>query len=180
MDLKTGFGKREYSDIALRLLGYVKDKVERAHYEEVVAQRLDVSREDLHGKADDLQRKILEKPKKRLKKAKTEMKSDKIVGLEDSLLAIMIYGGVEGPSELEVPEDEVKLSELELVFDNLYKNYTKRDLEKEMKELYGALRKEIAKSEIDSLQAELENDDLDSEREKEILKRIYELQKSQK
>ena len=180
VDLKTGFGKREYSDIALRLLGYVKDKVERAHYEEVVAQRLDVSREDLHGKADDLQRKILEKPKKRLKKAKTEMKSDKIVGLEDSLLAIMIYGGVEGPSELEVPEDEVKLSELELVFDNLYKNYTKRDLEKEMKELYGALRKEIAKSEIDSLQAELENDDLDSEREKEILKRIYELQKSQK
>ena len=180
VDLKTGFGKREYSDIALRLLGYVKDKVERAHYEEVVAQRLDVSREDLHGKAEDLQRKMLEKPKKRLKKAKTEMKSDWIVGLEDSLLAIMVYGGVEGPSELEVPEDEVKLSELELIFDNLYKKYTKKELEKEVKDLYSALRKEIAKSEIDSLQAELESEDLDSEREKEILKRIYELQKSQK
>jgi DNA primase len=180
VDLKTGFGKREYSDIALRLLGYVKDKVERAHYEEVVAQRLDVSREDLHGKAEDLQKKMLEKPKKRLKKAKTEMKSDRIVGLEDNLLAIMVYGGVEGPSELEVPEDEVKLSELELIFDNLYKKYTKKELEKEVKDLYGALRKEIAKSEIDSLQAELESEDLDSEREKEILKRIYELQKSQK
>lgn len=180
VDLKTGFGKREYSDIALRLLGYVKDKVERAHYEEVVAQRLDVSREDLHGKADDLQRKMLEKPKKRLKKAKTEMKSDKIVGLEDNLLAIMVYGGIEGPSELEVPEDEIKLSELELVFDNLYKKYTAKELEKEVKDLYSALRKEIAKSEIDSLQAELESEGLDSEREKEILKRIYELQKSQK
>ena len=180
VDLKTGFGKREYSDIALRLLGYVKDKVERAHYEEVVAQRLDVSREDLHGKADDLQRKMLEKPKKRLKKAKTEMKSDKIVGLEDSLLAIMVYGGVEGPSELEAPEDEVKLSELELIFDNLYRKYTKKELEREVKDLYDALRKEIVKSEIESLQAELESEGLDSEREKEILKRIYELQKSQK
>ncbi|MBR3319261.1 DNA primase [Candidatus Saccharibacteria bacterium] len=180
VDLKTGFGKREYSDIALRLLGYVKDKVERAHYEEIVAHRLDVSREDLHGKADDLQRKILEKPKKRLKKAKTEVKSDKIVGLEDSLLAIMIYGGIEGPSELEAPEDEVKLDELEMVFDNLYKNYTKKELEREVGDLYGALRREIAKSEIESLQMKLENENLGPEEEKEILKRIYELQKSQK
>ena len=40
VDMNSGFGKKEYSDVALRLLGYVKDKVERAHYEEVVARRL--------------------------------------------------------------------------------------------------------------------------------------------
>ncbi|MBR5389369.1 DNA primase [Candidatus Saccharibacteria bacterium] len=180
VDLKTGFGKREYSDIALRLLGFVKDKVERAHYEEEVAKKLDVSREDLHGKADDLARKMSERPKKRLKKAKTEMKSDRIIGLEDNLLSIMVYGGVDGPEELEVPEDETKLSELELIFDNTYKNYSKSDLEKEVEDLYKALKNEMAKNEIEQLTAELENEDIEPEREKEVLKKINELQKSKK
>ena len=180
VDLKTGFGKREYSDIALKLLGFVKDKVERAHYEEIVAQRLDVSREDLHEKADDLEKKMLEKPRRRLKKAKTNAKSDKVAGLENNLLAIMIYGGVDGPAELEIPDDEIKLSELELIFDSLYKKYSKDDLKNEVKDLYSAMRSEIAKNEIETLQAELESDSLSPEREKEILKKIYELQKTKK
>ncbi|MBR3131586.1 DNA primase [Candidatus Saccharibacteria bacterium] len=180
VDLRTGFGKREYSDIALRLLGYVKDKVERAHYEELVAERLDVSREDLHEKADDLKKKLLAKPKRRLKDVKTNATSDKVAGLEDNLLAIMIYGGVDTPLELEMPEDETKLDELELVFDNLYKKYTKAELEREVKDLCAALKKETTKSEIEVLKSELEADDLKPEREKEILKKIYELQKSKK
>ena len=180
VDLKTGFGKREYSDIALKLLGFVKDKVERAHYEEEVAKKLDVSREDLHGKADDLARKMSDRPKRRLKKAKTEMKSDRIIGLEDNLLSIMVYGGVEGPEELEVPEDETKLGELELIFDNMYKNYSRSDLKNEVEDLYKALKNEITKNEIEQLTAELEDEDIEPEREKEVLKKINELQKSKK
>ena len=145
-----------------------------------MAKKLDVSREDLHGKADDLARKMSERPKKRLKKAKTEMKSDRIIGLEDNLLSIMVYGGVDGPEELEVPEDETKLSELELIFDNTYKNYSKSDLEKEVEDLYKALKNEMAKNEIEQLTAELENEDIEPEREKEVLKKINELQKSKK
>ena len=178
VDMTSGFGKKEYSDVALKMLDYVKDKVERAHYEELVARRLGVSREDLRGKEGDLERKMLEKPKRRLKKARTEAKSNAIVKLEDNLLAIMVYGGVEGPEELEIPEDETKLSELELVFDNLYKNYSKAELTKEVKSLYGRLKKELIKSEIAKLMAELEAEDLAPEREKEILRKITELQKT--
>ena len=180
VDLSTGFGKREYSDVALKLLGNVKDKVERAHYEEVVAQKLDVSREDLHGKAEDLAKKMLEKPKRRLKTVQTVVKSDKLIGLENNLMAIMVYGGVEGPAELKVPEDEVKLSELELVFDNLYKKYTKAELKSEVKDLYAAYEKELARSEIEALKAELEDESLSPEREKEVLQKISKLQKSKK
>ncbi len=180
VDLSTGFGKREYSDVALKLLDFVKDKVERAHYEEVVARRLGVSREDLRGKEGDLEKKLLDKPKRRLKKAKTEAKTDALEKLEDNILAIMVYGGVEGPSEIEVPEDETKLAELELVFDNLYKGWGQVALTKEVSGLYARLKNEMVKSEIEKLSAELENEDLEPEREKEILRKIFELQKSKR
>ena len=85
---------------------------------------------------------------------------------------------MEGPEELEIPEDETKLSELELVFDNLYKNYSKAELTKEVKSLYRRLKKELTKSEIAKLMAELEAEDLAPEREKEILRKITELQKT--
>ena len=178
VDLATAFGKKEFSDVALKMLDYVKDKVERAHYEELVARRLGVSREDLRGKEDDLERKMLEKPKRRLKKAKTEAKSDTLLKLENNLLAIMVYGGVEGPGELTSPEDETRLAELELVFDNVYKNYSKVELKKEVKSLYARLKKELAKSETVKLMAELEKEGLDPEREREILRRITELQRA--
>ncbi|MBQ1528580.1 DNA primase [Candidatus Saccharibacteria bacterium] len=180
VDLSTGFGKREYSDVALKLLDFVKDKVERAHYEEVVARRLGVSREDLRGTEGDLEKKLLDKPKRRLKKAKTEAKTDALEKLEDNILAIMVYGGVEGPSEIEVPEDETKLAELELVFDNLYKGWGQAALTKEVSGLYARLKNEMVKSEIEKLSAELENEDLAPEREKEILRKIFELQKSKR
>lgn len=180
VDLSTGFGKREYSDVALKLLNFVKDKVERAHYEEVVARRLGVSREDLRGKEGDLEQKLLEKPKRRLKKAKTEAKTDALEKLEENILAIMVYGGVEGPSEIEVPEDETKLAELELVFDNLYKGWGQTALKKEVDGLYKRLKNEMVKSEIEKLSAELMSEELEPEREKEILHKIFELQKSKR
>lgn len=178
VDLSSGFGKRTYSDVAIKMLDSVKDKVERAHYEEIVARRLGVSREDLRGKEGDLERKLVEKPRKRLKKVKTEAKSDSVAKLENDLLAIMIYGGVEGPAEIEIPEDETRLAELELVFDNLYKKFDKAELEKEAKSVYSRLKKEMIKHEIDELSAELANEDIDPEREKEILRKITELRKT--
>ena len=180
VDLTSGFGKKEYSDVALKMLDFVKDKVERAHYEELVARRLNVSREDLRGKESDLEQKMKDKPRRRLKKAKTEAKSDALAKLESNLLAIMVYGGVEGPEELEIPEDETRLAELELVFDNLYKNYSQADLAREVKNLYARLKKELTKGEIEALTQELEREDLEPEREKEILRKITELQKTKK
>jgi len=180
VDMRSAFGKKEYSDVALKLLKSVKDKVERAHYEEVVARRLGVSREDLRGKQEDLTRKLEEKPKRRLKKAKTEAKTDTLGRLESNLLAIGVYGGVEIPSELEIPEDETKLGELELVFEQTYKGWGRAALEAEVKGLYARLKTEVRKTEIERLMAELEDENLDPEREKEILRRITELQKTKK
>ncbi len=180
VDMSSAFGKKEYSDVALKLLNFVKDKVERAHYEELVARRLGVSREDLKGKETDLTRKLEEKPKRRLKKAKTEVKSDKLEKFESTLQAIAVYGGVEVPAEIEIPEDEVKLAELELVFDAGYKGRTREELKVEVRDLYAQLKMELVRSEISKLTAELEDENIDPEREKEILRKITELQKSKR
>ncbi len=180
VDLRTGFGKRQYSDIALKLLSYVKDKVERAHYEEIVARRLGVQREDLHGKEDDIERKLIEKPKRRLKQAKTKANKDAIKKLENNLLAIVAFGGVNGPEEIDLPKDETRLAELELIFENMYKGWSKGSLKAEVDGLYIRIKDEMIKSEINELTLKLEEKDLDPEREKEVLKRIYELQKTKR
>ncbi len=180
VDMNSAFGKKEYSDVALKMLNYVQDKVERAHYEELIAKRLGVSRGDLRGKEVDLERKLEEKPKRRLKKAKTEAKGDQLARLENNLMAIAVYGGVEVPSEIETPEDETRLAELEMVFDTTYKGWGKTALATEVKGLYGRLKDEMAKAEICKLQAELEAENLDPEREKELLRKIMELKKAGK
>ena len=177
LDLASAFGKREYSDLALKLFGFVKDKIERAHYEEIVARRLGVSREDLRGKEEDLVRKLEEKPKRRLKKTKTEAKPETLRKLEDNILAIVVYGGVGGESELGIPEGETRLAELEMVFEEEYGGWGKVALEAELKGLQERLRAETVKNEIRELSTELEEEELDPEREKEILRKITELQK---
>ena len=178
VDMNTGFGKREYSDVALKMLEYVKDKVERAHYEEMVAKRLGVLREDLRGKETDLERKLEERPKKRLKKAKTQAKTDTLKKLENSLLALVVGGGIEAPSELNVPEDETRREELLMVFENMYGGWDKMTMEAEAKGLTKRLKNEIAKNEIEKMQEELEDENIEPEREKEILRKITELQRN--
>ena len=155
VDLSTGFGKKEYSTLALGLLEYVKDKIERAHYEEIVAKRLGVSREDLREKGEDLEKKIEEGTRKRFKKAKTEVKGEKLEKLENNLLAIMIFGGVKTKVELEIPEDEVRLGELEMIFEKEYGGWEKAALEKEGEELTKRYKNELNKHEKLKLQAEL-------------------------
>ncbi|MBQ6605952.1 toprim domain-containing protein [Candidatus Saccharibacteria bacterium] len=155
VDLSTGFGKKEYSTLALGLLEYVKDKIERAHYEEIVAKRLGVSREDLREKGEDLEKKIEEGARKRFKKAKTEVKGEKLEKLENNLLAIMIFGGVKTKVELEIPEDEVRLGELEMIFEKEYGGWEKAALEKEGEELTKRYKNELNKHEKLKLQAEL-------------------------
>lgn len=178
VDMSSVFGKKEYSDIALKILKYVSDDVERAQYEEMVARRLGVTREDLKNKEKNIEEKLERRAKKRLKEAKTKVKNNRLERLENNLLAIVIYGGVNVPAEIEIPEDETKLEELELVFDHNYKDLTKKELEREAKELYGGLREEMKKAEIEKLTERLEDESLDKEEEKEILRKITELQRN--
>ena len=176
-DLSTAFGKREYSTLALELLEYVKDKVERAHYEGLVAKRIGVSREDLREKGEDLEKKIEKGVQKRLKKAKTEIKSEVLKRIENNLLAIMIFGGVKTGAEIGIPEDEVRLGELEMIFEKEYGGRNTAELKKEAEDLTKRYKNELNKHEISKLQARLAEAEgkEDEEEVKVILRKIMEL-----
>lgn len=173
LNLNSGTGKREYSDVAMKLLRYVSDAVERKHYEQLVARKLDCSVEDLHAK------KINETETKRLKKVEIESSSDVLQGLKDNLQAIVIYGNVTSVKGIELPEDETKKSELELVFEAKYKDWSQAMLNDEASQLLKRYKIEMNRREVELLTAELakaeENEDED--KAAEILKKIMVLKR---
>jgi len=174
LDLSTGVGKREYADVAMKLLRNVSHAVERKHYEQQVARKLDCSVDDL------LQQKIMEGVPKRLKKVATGVESDVVQGIKDSLQAIVLYGGVTEIKGVEVTEDETKMAELELVYDTRYQGWKKEALEDEARELLKRLKVEMAKEEVERLNEELEKlgeSEEDQVRQAEILRKIMVLKK---
>lgn len=177
LDLSSAPAKRKYSDIALKLLGYVKDEVERASYEEKVARKLGVEVEILREKGERLERKLKEKPKKYLKKPKTELKNDKIAKLENSLLALKVFGGVTKTKiPLEIPDDEARLAELEMVFNQEHELSKDVDLEKEAQELLVRYNDESRRQQIQSLSEQLVEMDEDDEDYEVVLRKIRDLQ----
>jgi DNA primase len=172
LNLSTGAGKREYSDMAMKLLKFVSDAVERKHYEQIVAKKLDVTVEDLRAK------KIKDGSKKHLKDVKTVIKNEELRGIEDRLLAVMVYGGLTGTdSNLEIPTDEVRLGELEMVFERWYSGWTEKDLKTEVEDLKARRVVELKKQQIEILSAELQKYEDDEEKTAEILAKIVALQK---
>ena len=181
LDLSSAPGKRKYSDIALKLLEYVKDEVERASYETKVAKILGIDVATLREKGERLNKKLEQAPKRFLKKPKTKVKGDRLEKLENSLLALKIYGGiVKTKIPLEVPEDDARLAELELVFNSEHELSDTDNYEKEAKELLSLYKQEIAKQKISALNDKLSELEEDSEEFLSVLHEINELQKSQK
>lgn len=171
LNLMTAPGKRKYSDVALKLLSYVKDEVERASYEEKVAKKIGIDVEILREKGDRLNKKLEQAPSKYLKKPKTEAdKPDKLKKLEDSLLALKIFGGVTKTKiPLETPEDDTRLDELELIFNSEHELTNSPDLEKEASELLGHYTRELNKHKVASLTEQLANFEEDSDEYNELL-----------
>ena len=156
LDLNTATGKKKFSDVALKLLGYIKDEIEYATYEEKIAKKLGVSKEILHSKSTRLEEELEESAKKRfLKKPKTALTHDHLKKIEDNLLALKIYGGITA-IPIETPEDSTKLSELELIFENNYGSIPNIDYEKEAENLFIRYEKEQKKAKITALQEKLE------------------------
>ena len=177
LDLTSAPDKRKYSDIALKLLSYVKDEIERASYEKKVAAKLGVDVEILRDKGDRLARELESRPTKFLKKPKTEVKSDVIKQLENSLLALKIFGGItETKIPLEIPEDETRLNELEMIFNEEHRLGTD-NLEHEAAELLSRYNQEITRAKISSLKERLLELDEDSDEYDSIIREITELQK---
>lgn len=173
LNLATASGKKEYSDIALKVISYLKDPVEKKHYEQLVAKRLDVSVEDLEAKN------VSDVKPKRLKQVKTTLTEDSqktLKTLEDNLLSIQLFGGPAGSKiNLEIPEGETKLAELSLIFETRYQKIDQNKLEKEVAALLSRYEKELTKQKIDELSRKLEEVEDDEEKTNELLREIKKL-----
>jgi len=156
-------------------LGYLKDEVERAGYEEKVAKKLGISADVLREKGERLDEKLKQASHKVLKKAKTEVKSDKIKKLENSLLAIKKCGGLDLVIPLDLPTEKEKLDELDLIFNSEHEHGTDNLLE-EATSLLKKYQDEIKKNKIKTLNEELAELSEDDERFTEVLKEIRDLQ----
>ena len=179
LNLNSAPDKRKYSDVALKLLSYVKDEVERASYEAKVARKLGVDVKVLREKGDRLDQKLAAKPKRYLKKPKTTpAKSDKLTQLENSLLALKIFGGVTDTNiPLEIPDDDTRLAELELIF-NREHEVDSTNLEREASELLTRYNRELNQHQIRTLSEQLADLDEDDENYDALLREIQELQTS--
>ena len=186
LDLDSGAGRRKYSDVALELLNNVTDEVERAGYEAKVAKKLGVEVEDLRKKGERLDKKLEQaREKKFYKNPKTEIKSDKLKGFEDSLLALKIYGKVTLKMPFEIPEDEARLAELEIVFNHDHEKVGDDGMELTaleveaagLMERYESELMKIKKAELSAKLAELDDE---SEEYEEILRQLQGLQKNKK
>ena len=181
LDLRKSPDKRKYSDIALKLLTFVKDEVERASYEEKVAQKLDVDVIILREKGDRLQQKLESSSHRYLKKPKTKVANDKLAKIEDSLLALKLFAGItQTKIPLDIPDDDTKLNELELIFNSEHDLAGNYDYEKEAAELLKIYIKESNKQKIAELKAKLDTLDEDSNEYHKLLIEITDLQKNAK
>ena len=183
LDLSVAPDKRKYSDVALKLLGYVKDEIERASYEEKVARKLGVDVEILREKGDRLNKKIEQASKRRyLKQAKTEFQDDNLKKIEDTLLALKVFGGVSKVKiPLEVPEDETRLNELELIFTSGHELEDSMEigaLEREASMLLEKYEDGVRKNKIRELNEKLTALDEDDAEFEEVLRKIRDLQNS--
>ncbi|MBR5621534.1 DNA primase [Candidatus Saccharibacteria bacterium] len=173
LDLLSASGKREYSDVAMKVISYLSDPVEKKHYTQKVAKRLDVTVEDLKAKKVETGR------VRRLKQVKTKgKKAERVKVLEDSLLSIMLFGGDAGEGiNLEVPDDETKLEDLSFVFENKYQKMSTSEIKAEVKDLLKEYDKETRAIKIAELSEKLAEVEDDEEKSAEILREIQTLQK---
>ena len=180
LNLNTAPGKRKFSDVALKLLSYINDEVERASYEKKVAEILGVEVSVLHEKGARLDRKLTEAAsKKYLKKPKTAVKNSKLEKLENSLLALKIYGGISKVKiPLEIPEDDARLAELELVFNKEHEGLEDFDTNQEARELLARYQSELRSQEIKTLKETLASLKDDDPAYESTLRRITILQKT--
>ena len=175
LDLSSTDGKQEFAELAMKIVSSLP-AVKQKHYKQIVARRISVEISDLedilvNGKDAGVLK------KKRLKKVKTNIELNEVLKkIENNLLSILIYGGVDGSKvEIDVPDDETRLRELELVFENEYGGWNAEMLQREVDELEKRRKEETKKDEIKRLTEKL--DDADDIEKKIILEKIMELRK---
>ncbi|MBR6505359.1 DNA primase [Candidatus Saccharibacteria bacterium] len=180
LDLREAPDKKQYSDVALKLLSYIKDEVERAAYEAKIAKKLEVDTSVLHEKGDRLNKKLEQSAhRKFLKKPKTTAVPDHIKKMELSLLALKAFAGLSDLKiPLDLPSDSAELDELELIFNRDHENIKDPDYQKEATELLSRYNKAIKQQKIKELNQKLAELDEDCEEYDSIIREITDLQKT--
>ena len=180
LDLREAPDKKQYSDVALKLLSYVKDEVERAAYEAKIAKKLEVDTSVLHEKGDRLNKKLEQSAhRKFLKKPKTTAVPDHIKKMGLSLLALKAFAGLPDLKiPLDLPSDSAELDELELIFNRDHENIKDPDYQKEATELLSRYNKAIKQQKIKELNQKLAELDEDCEEYDSIIREITDLQKT--
>ncbi|MDO4508155.1 MAG: DNA primase [Candidatus Saccharibacteria bacterium] len=180
LNLRSAPDLRKYTDVALKLLSYVKDEIERAKYEEKIAKKIDLPVEILREKGARLKNALDEKAKNKIrKKPATSVLPDHVRKLENSLLALKVFGGITKTDLPFVPpEDETRLSELELIFNSEHENIENPNYEKEAAELFKRYQTEIRKARIAEMTARLAILSEDEEEYDRLIREITDLQKS--
>ena len=98
--------------------------------------------------------------------------------LEDSLQAILVYGGAVGQEiGLEIPEDEMRLEELSLIFEEKYAGMKEEALTREVASLNSRYKEELKKRRIVELTEKLVEFENDEEKTVEILKQVEQLRR---
>lgn len=87
LDIATAVGKKQFSNVSLKLVEKLSDPVEKEFYLEEISKRLGTSKEALLAKTNETSKKP--KPKRRIKAEKTEVQKDNFI-YEDDLLALAI------------------------------------------------------------------------------------------
>lgn len=87
LDISTAVGKKQFSNVSLKLVEKLSDPVEKEFYLEEISKRLGTSKEALLAKTNETSKKP--KPKRRIKVEKTEVQKDNFI-YEDDLLALAI------------------------------------------------------------------------------------------
>ena len=104
---------------------------------------------------------------------------DNLKKLENSLLSLKVFGGiVKTDIPLDLPEDETKIDELELIFSREHEGIENPDYEKEAAELMRRYEVELNKQKIAELNKKLSTLDEESDEYLETLKDIADLQKT--
>jgi len=180
LNLRSAPDLRKYTDIALRLLSYVKDEIERAKYEDKIAKKINLPVEILREKGARLEAALEQKAaSKHKKKPKTTAVPDYLKKLENSLLALKVFGGITKTNiPLDLPEDETRLSELELIFATDHENIINPNYEKEAAELLKRYNDELKKLKIAELNEKLLTLDENDDAYLKVLHEITDLQKS--
>lgn len=148
-NIRTERGFKEYSDTAKELIVNIADPAVRERYEQMVARKLDISLESFRAKEIKVEPRRLKKieipPDELTKKPTFATKS---------LASIAKFGSITIDSDIELPQD-IESAELELIFEEKYKNLSKDALEKEATDLAAKLKSDQKTAEKKKLQAAL-------------------------